>query len=95
MHIVLRNIRRQKKRSALQVLVCMAAVCFGMLYQDNIDGSRQQLAELDEIYTVSGEVWNYNGSMNSGLRIAGKYADALRESPYLGEMEEKVDLHAL
>ena len=94
-HIVLRNIRRQKKRSALQVLVCMAAVCFGMLYQDNIDGSRQQLAELDEIYTVSGEVWNYNGSMNSGLRIAGKYADALRESPYLGEMEEKVDLNAV
>lgn len=43
-HIVLRNIRRQKKRSALQVLVCMAAVCFGMLYQDNIGGEQQRVA---------------------------------------------------
>lgn len=91
-HMIVRNIGRQKQKSALNILVCIVSISLAAFYQANIDSCRQQRDELDQIYTIRGEVWNYNGGVNSGLKIGEQYASALRESPYISELQESVDL---
>lgn len=94
-HIVFRNICRQKKKSLLNILVCMLIVCFAAFYLGTIESHENQLKDLKDIYKIQGEIWNYRGTLNSGLKINTKYAEAVRRNSNVTDYQEEHEITAM
>lgn len=91
---VLRNIQRQKWKSILNILVCTVAVCFAAFYVGSVESNKKQLQELPDTFHITGQVWNLSGRYNSGLLIWEKRADAIKNSRYISDYKENVELIA-
>lgn len=91
-HIVATNIRRYGRKSILNLLLSMLTVMILAFYLGNIAGTRRQLEEMPEKFTISGEIWNGCGEMNHGLFISHRVLDALYESPLIGSIAESAEL---
>ena len=91
-HIVATNIRRYGRKSILNLLLSMLTVMILAFYLGNIAGTRRQLEEMPEKFTISGEIWNGCGEMNHGLFISHWVLDALYESPLIGSIAESAEL---
>ena len=64
----------------------MLTVMILAFYLGNIAGTRRQLEEMPEKFTISGEIWNGCGEMNHGLFISHRVLDDLYESPLFGSI---------
>ena len=91
-HIVATNIRRYGRKSILNLLLSMLTVMILAFYLGNIAGTRRQLEEIPEKFTISGEIWNGCGEMNHGLFISHRVLDDLYESPLFGSIAESAEL---
>ena len=91
-HIVATNIRRYGRKSILNLLLSMLTVMILAFYLGNIAGTRRQLEEMPEKFTISGEIWNGCGEMNHGLFISHRVLDDLYESPLFGSIAESAEL---
>ena len=91
-HIVATNIRRYGRKSILNLLLSMLTVMILAFYLGNIAGTRCQLEEMPEKFTISGEIWNGCGEMNHGLFISHRVLDDLYESPLFGSIAESAEL---
>ena len=91
-HIVATNIHRYGQKSILNLILSMLTVMILAFYLGNIAGTRRQLAEMPEEFTISGEIWNGCGEMNHGLFISHQVLDALYESPLIGSIAESAEL---
>ncbi len=89
---ILRNIRRQKWKSILNILICTVIVCFAAFYAGNIENYKNQLENLTGVFEITGEIWNLCGKNNSGLLIPEVRAKAIEESSYIKNYHENVEL---
>lgn len=89
---ILRNIRRQKWKSILNILICTVIVCFAAFYAGNVENYKNQLQNLPNVFTVTGEIWNLSGKNNSGLLIPEERVRAIEESSYIKDYHENVEL---
>ncbi|MDD2979007.1 MAG: MerR family transcriptional regulator [Hespellia sp.] len=87
-----RNINRQRGKSALAIAVCCMVVCFVGIYMGNVDSHKEQLEHLSDVYRITGEVRNSNGSLSEGLLISDEMSEVIRKSPYIGWYKETVNL---
>ena len=91
-HIVATNIRRYGRKSILNLILSMLTVMILAFYLGNMTGTRRQLKEMPEDFTISGEIWNGCGEMNHGLFISHQILDALYESSLIVSIAESAEL---
>lgn len=76
---------RYKKKTILNLFICMITVILLNAYMGNIAGLDQQMEELPEVLPVKGTVCNLKGTLSSGLKIKERYVDGILESEYIDD----------
>ncbi len=79
----IRNIKRQKTKSLISVLISIVIVLLLNVYIGNIDSIKRQLNNLPDAITVDARVSNLNGSMQSGIAIKNETVEGIKHSPYI------------
>lgn len=74
---------RYKKKTMLNLLICMITVVLLNAYMGNIAGVEKQMEELPAVLPVKGTVCNLKGTLSSGLKIQEKYVDGILNSKYI------------
>ncbi|MBD5539769.1 MAG: hypothetical protein HDR00_00970 [Lachnospiraceae bacterium] len=74
---------RYKKKTILNLMICMITVILLNAYMGNIAGVDKQMAELPEVLPVKGSVYNLKGTLATGLKIQEKYVDGILNSEYV------------
>lgn len=76
---------RYKKKTVLNLLICMITVILLNAYMGNIAGVDKQMEELPKVLPVKGTVCNLKGTLASGLKIQEKYVDGILNSEYVDQ----------
>lgn len=76
---------RYKKKTILNLFICMVTVILLNAYMGNIAGLDKQMEELPEVLPVKGTVCNLKGTLSSGLKIKERYVDGILESEYIDD----------
>lgn len=74
---------RYKKKTILNLCICMITVILLNAYMGNIAGIYKQMEELPEVLPVKGTVCNLKGTLASGLMIRERYVDGILASEYI------------
>ena len=74
---------RYKKKTILNLMICMITVILLNAYMGNIAGVDKQMAALPEVLPVKGSVYNLKGTLSTGLKIQEKYVDGILNSEYV------------
>lgn len=74
---------RYKKKTILNLMICMITVILLNAYMGNIAGVDKQMAELPEVLPVKGSVYNLKGTLATGLKIQERYVDGILNSEYV------------
>lgn len=74
---------RYKKKTVINLFICMVTVILLNAYMGNIAGVEKQLAELPQVLPVKGRVCNLKGTLDSGLKIKERYVDGILNSEYV------------
>lgn len=77
------NSIRYKKKTVINLFICMITVILLNAYMGNIAGVEKQLTELPEVLPVKGTVCNLKGTLASGLKIKERYVDGILNSEYV------------
>ncbi len=76
---------RYKKKTVLNLLICMITVILLNAYMGNIAEVDKQMEELPKVLPVKGTVCNLKGTLASGLKIQEKYVDGILNSEYVDQ----------
>ena len=79
----IRNIKRQKSKSILNILISIVIVLLLNVYFGNISSIKGQLSELPDAIPVTARVSNLNGSLTSGIAIKNEAITGIKNSPYI------------
>lgn len=74
---------RYKKKTILNIMICMITVVLLNAYMGNIAGLDRQMEELPEVLPVKATVCNLKGTLASGLMIRERYVDGILRSEYI------------
>lgn len=79
----IRNIKRQKSKSLINILISIVIVLLLNVYFGNISSIKRQLSELPDAIPVTARVSNLNGSLTSGIAIKNEMIEGIKNSPYI------------
>lgn len=80
LHIVLRNMKRNKWKCTITVGICILVIILLNLYLNNIYACKMQLSDLPKISPIYCRVSNLNGSSEVGLEISEELINHLETS---------------
>lgn len=93
-HMIGRNVRRQKWKSILNISICIMVVLLVSIYYKNIENLEQQFQKLPESVPISAAISNERGTKNAGLLIKDEITQKLQQSKYVTDYCETVELMA-
>lgn len=79
----IRNIKRQRSKSIINVLISIVIVLLLNIYIGNISSIKRQLSDLPKAITVTARISNLNGTMTSGIAIKNETIKGIKNSPYI------------
>lgn len=86
------NIRRHAAKSICCFAVSLMLVLFLGIYLGNLNEIRTQINNLSHSIPVYATVYNSTGDSDNHLLIKQKFVDGIRDSEYVTEVKEKVEL---
>lgn len=79
----IRNIKRQRSKSIINILISIVIVLLLNVYFGNISSIKRQLSDLPEAIEVTARVSNLNGTRISGNAIKNEIITGIKNSPYI------------
>lgn len=79
----IKNIKRYKSKSTLNLLICIVIVILLNLFLGTLESNKQQLKDMSKVISLRAQISNLNGTLQTGLVINENVVEGILQSKYI------------